>query len=346
MEYIQNRIEAFKLVGYHTPSMNDETDPDDISVINNAEVVETLGNMFLVKVDGEMKQVPATYKNELLYKHELYELLHPSRKSERVVLTDEQDSRFVAVAPTENDSVYQIWIDDNPYPVMNPPSMAENVLRGIRDALDTPSDYERLYEIYQEIRSTRVRRSVMEKASNLFPRSEIIPEEEGWNILGIFLLTWDARVFLNTGNVDDQTAYRVAGSGVSETDDAKEFLQLAVNDQTIEQYRDITLDIRYPLPNNVNLAGSEVVNKECPTCGNGKAYRYYDDVSVEDEPTQERPVYVCTDESCGQAWQEYDLTEREIEFIAKAQWLVNHREKLDDDAFWDVVESYVWHQSG
>lgn len=326
--------------------MKDETDTEDISVINNAEVVETLGNMFLVRVDGEMKQVPATYKNELLYKHELYELLHPDTKSERVVLTDEADPRFVAVAPTENDSVYQIWIDDNPYPVMNPPSMAEQVLRGIRDSLDTPSDYERLNEVYQEIRSTRVRRSVMEKAASLFPRNEVIPEDEGWNILGIFLLTWDARVFLNTGSIDEQTAYRVAGSGVSETDDEKEFLQLAVRDDVVEQYRDISLDIRYPLPNNVNLAGSEIRDNECPTCGNEQSYYYYDNVSADGEPVEERPVYVCTDDGCGQAWQEYDLTEREIEFVSKAQWLVNHRQKLSDDAFWDVVESYVWHQSG
>lgn len=326
--------------------MKGDSDTEDISVINNAEVVETLGNMFLVRVDGEMKQVPATYKNELLYKHELYELLHPDKESERIVLTDKKDERFVAVAPTENDSVYQIWVDDNPYPVMNPPSMAEQVLRGIRDALDTPADYERLHEVYQDIRSSRVRRSVMEKAASLFPRNELIPEDEGWNILGIFLLTWDARVFLNTGSVDDQTAYRVAGSGVSETDDEKEFLQLAVSDTAIEQYKDITLDIRYPLPKNVNLASSEIKNKKCPTCGNPKAHYYYDDVSGDDEPVEERPVNVCANDSCGQAWQEYDLTEREIEFISKAQWLINHREKLSDDAFWDVVESYVWHQSG
>lgn len=325
--------------------MNQEEDPTEPSVINDAEVVETLGNMFLVKVNGEMKQVPATYKNELLYKHELYQLLHPDTEDERITLTDDSDSRFVAVAPTENDSVYQIWCGDNPYPVMNPPSMAEQVLRGVRDAMDSPSDYERLQQVYQEIRSTRVRRAVMEKATSLFPRSEVIPEEEGWNILGIFLLTWDARVFLNTGSVDEQTAYRVAGSGVSETDEQKEFLQLAIRDDIIEQYRGTTLDIRYPLPRNVELSSSEIVENECPTCGSEESHRYYDDVSVDDEPVEERPVYICTQSSCEQAWQEYELTEREIEFIAKAKWLVNHRKQLEDDAFWDVVESYVWHQS-
>lgn len=325
--------------------MNQGENPDDPTVINNAEVVETLGNMFLVKVDGELKQVPATYKNELLYKHELYQLLHPSSEDGRMVLTDESSNEFIAVAPTENDSVYQIWIGENPYPVMNPPSMAERVLRGVRDAMESPADYERLREVYHDIRSTRVRRSVIKKATSLFPRSEVIPEEEGWNILGVFLLTWDARVFLNTGSVDEQTAYRVAGSGVSETDEEKEFLQLAVQDDIVDRYKGMSLDVRYPLPKNIDLAGSEVSNIECPTCGNNESYKHYDEVSVEDEPIEERPVYVCTDNSCQQAWQKYELTEREIEFISKAKWLSNHRERLDDDAFWDVVESYVWHQS-
>ena len=320
---------------------NNTGNADDPSVINNAEVVETLGNMFLVRVDGELRQVPATYKNELLYKHELYELLHPETTDERVILTDgKQTDRFVAIAPTENDSVYQIWVGDNPYPVMNPPSMAEDILRGVRDALDTPRDYERLYQIYRDIRSTRVRRSVMEKAASLFARNEIIPEGDGWNILGMFRVTWDARVFLNTGEVDEQTAYRVSGSGVSETEESKEFLQLAITDDVIQQYNDLTLEVHYPLPQSVDLSEYDVVDKECPTCGNESAHEYYD----EEDEVEQRPVYVCTNHSCGQAWQEFSLTEREIEFIAKSQWLVNHREQLDDGAFWDVIESYVWHR--
>lgn len=314
----------------------------DKEEIHNSEIVEALGNMFLVKVDGELDQVPATYKNELLYRHELYELLHPDEKNERVVLTDdEQDEKFVAVSPTQNDSVYQLWIDDNPYPVMNPPSMAEQVLRGVRDALEAPSDYSRLYDVYQEIRSTRVRRAVIEKAASLFPRNEIIPEEQGWNILGIFLLTWDARVFLNTGDIDDQKAYRVSGSGVSETDEAKEFLQLAIQDNVLSQFRGMSLEIGTQIPTEVDLSSCSSVDNSCPTCDNESVYEYYESETT----VEERPTYVCSEPTCGQAWEEYSLTEREIEFISKAKWLINHREQLDDDAFWDVIESHVWHTS-
>lgn len=322
--------------------MKEET-PTDKDKVHNSEIVEALGNMFLVKIDGELEQVPATYKNELLYKHELYELLHPDEDDERVILTDsKQSDKFVAVAPTDNDSVYQIWVDDNPYPVMNPPSMAEDVLRGIRDALESPADYTRLYELYREIRSTRVRRSVMEKATSLFPRNEVIPEEQGWNILGIFLLTWDARVFLNTGDVDEQEAYRVSGSGVSETDEAKEFLQLAIRDNVLEQFRGMNLEISTQVPNEVDTTNCSKIEKECPTCGTDSVYEYYEDG---EDDVEQRAKYICSNTSCAQAWEEYSLTEREIEFISKAKWLVNHRNQLDDDAFWDVIESYVWHSS-
>lgn len=316
----------------------DQNMPNDPSVINDAEVIETLGNMFLVKINGEMRQVPATYKNELLYEHELYELLHPDAADERVILTDSNESDFLAIAPTDNDSVYQIWVSDNPYPVMNPPSMAEDVLQGVRDAVSEPVDYQRLKNVYQEIRSTRVRRTVMERAASLFPQNEVIPNEEGWSILGLFTLTWDSRVFLNTGDdIDNKTSYRVAGSGVSETDSARQFLQLAIRDEIIEQYRDLDLKVHYPLDSSVDVTESDTTQAECPTCEHDTAYQYYDDTAEQ----QERPVNVCA--SCDQPWQEFDLTEREIEFIGKAQWLINHRQNLDDDAFWDVVESYVWH---
>ncbi len=320
--------------------MSDEvSDPSDPSVINKAEVVETLGNMFLVKIDGELKQVPATYKNKLLYEKELYELLHPETADERVILTDDtQDEEFLAIAPTNNDSVYQIWVDDYPYPVMNPPSMAEDVLRGVHEALEVPASYERLRSVYQKIRSTRVRRYVMDRAASMFPANEVIPTDEGWSILGLFVLTWDARVFLDTGEVEKQTSYSIRGGGVSETDQPREFLQLAIRDETIAQYRDLALKIHYPLAPEVDVTNSDTTVKECPTCGTDEpTYEYYDEHAEQPE----RPVFVC--QKCDQPWQEFDLTEREVEFIAKAQWLINHRGHLDDDAFWDVVESFVWH---
>lgn len=312
--------------------------PADRDVINNAEILETLGNMFLVKVNGETRQVPATYKNELLYKHELYELLNPESESERVVLR-QRGNGLIAVGPTENDSVYQLWVGDSPYPVMNPPSMAEQVLKGVRDSIEEPADYTRLTQAYEEIRSSQVRRHVMEKASSMFSPTEVIPTADGWEVLGLFLLTWDARVFLNTENAADSAAYRVSGSSVSETEQSREFLQLAMSDSVLERYRGLSLKLHYNLSPTVDVSGNRTVETECPSCACETAYEHTPHHG--DEETPVHPVYVCT--SCDQPWQEYDLTEREIEFIAKAKWLSQHRERLSDEAFWDVIESYVWY---
>lgn len=311
---------------------------DDIS---KTEVVERLGNMYLVRINGSMKQVPATYKNKLLYDENMYELLHPDTPNERIILTDsEQDEDFIAISPTNNDSVYQLWIDDDPYPVMNTPSNSEKVLRGVSEAIDTPSDYTRLKNLYHEIRANEVRRHVINKAESIFSRNEVIATDEGWSIMGLFILTWDSSVFLNTGEVEKQTTYRVSGSGVSETDQAREFLELAMDKETIEYYRDTVMKIHYPLNPSVDVTSSESVTRDCPSCNHNKdVYKYYDDNA--EEPN--RPVFVCSD--CDHPWREFKLTEREIEFIAKAQWLVNHRKHLDDDAFWSVIESFVWHIS-
>jgi hypothetical protein len=93
---------------------NSGTQNDNIST---PEVIERLGNMYLVKINGKLKQVPATYKNKLLYDKKLYELLHPDTPNERVILTDNaQNENFIAIAPTNNDSVYQLWVDDDPHP--------------------------------------------------------------------------------------------------------------------------------------------------------------------------------------------------------------------------------------
>lgn len=317
----------------------DYSENENDNTFSKPEVVERLGNMYLVKINGQLKQVPATYKNKLLYDEDMYELLHPDANNERIILTDdEQDNDFIAISPTNNDSVYQIWIDNDPYPVMNTPSNSEDVLRGVSEAIDSPADYTRLKNIYHEIRSNEVRRHVINKAESLFPRNEIIPIDEGWSIMGLFILTWDSRVFLNTGDIEKQTTYRVRGSGVSETDQAREFLQLAMAEETIRCYRDTVMKIHYNLHNSVNVTDSEIKSRECPNCDQEQdVYEYYDTDSKEPN----RPIFVCSE--CNQPWQEFKFTEREIEFISKAQWLLNHRKHLDDDAFWSVIESFVWH---
>lgn len=316
-----------------------DSDENSKKVINNSELVEKLGNMYLVKINGELKQVSATYKNKLLYEKKLYELLHPDTENKRVVLTDDSDSDFIAIAPTRNDSIYQLWVDKDGYPVMNTPSMSESILRGVDEALGEKSDYSRLKKLYKEINENQVRRHVIERAASVFPKSEIIPTKDGWSILGMFLLTWDSRIFLDTGDIQEQKSYRVSGSSVSETDNTRSFLQLSVSEESLEKYDGTPLQVHYPISKEVDFEGYEPVNKDCPMCNSTTAYNYSD----ENAEYSENTIHVCTE--CTQPWQEFYLEEREIEFIYKAQWLLNCREKYDDKTFWDIIESYVWNEA-
>ena len=206
------------------------------NIENEPEIIQELGNMFLVRVDGTTQQVASTPKNELLYKHGLYSLLHAGADAERVVLSDEDDDVYAAVAPTANDSVYNIWFGDpDDHPLQNPPSKANEVLAGVRDALEDPADYSTLKDAYEWVRDNQVRRDIMEKLLPLFPRASVIPNEEGWVVEGMFLVTWDARVFI-AGSDLDEGSYRVAG-GVTKTDEKREFLSLTPEkdpEETIE----------------------------------------------------------------------------------------------------------------
>lgn len=302
-----------------------------------SELVEKLGNMYLIKINDTLKPVPATYKNKLLYEKELYELLHPNASNERVVLTDENDEDFVAIAPTNNDSVYQLWVGENPHPVMNTPSKSEDILKGVWEAIESPKNYSRIKNLYEDIRKNIVRRTVIKKAESLFAQNEVIPKEDGWSIMGIFILTWDCRIFLDTGDIENQKAYSVSSSGVSEMDKPKEFLKLTVDDDILNHYKNTPLKIYYPL-NSTHIEKSDCVTNKCTECDKEtECQTYYDKNSSEPN----RSVYVCTE--CQSSWKEYKLTEREIEFLYKINWLINHRKHLDDDAFWSVIESHVWH---
>ncbi len=320
--------------------MKDEYSNSDNTehIINRVEVEEILGNMMLIRVDGSLEQIPATYKNKLLYEKGLYEILQPQSENERIVLRDD-DEHFIAVAPTNNDSIYQIWLDNNPHPVMNRIGDAEKVLRGIYKCISEQPDYNYIIKTYKEIRKNQVRRDVVDILSTAFPQSQVIPKDEGWSIKGLFTLTWDARIFLDTGAIDTLKTYSVHGSGVSETDNPQQFLSLTIDESTINQYRDISAKVHHHIPNRFNINKQDTEEKSCPSCEiTVDAYTYR-----EERDEHELEVYVCP--LCDQSWKEYDLTEKEIEFIAKADWLLNHREKLDDEAFWTVVEKYVWYNT-
>lgn len=310
---------------------------DSDGVINSPEVMESLSNMLIVRVNGETKTVSASEKNKLLYEHNLYELLHPGSRNKRVVLRDsDDDSEFIAIGPTENDSVYRLWFGRQTYPIMNQPSKASDVLRAVNAALGDYPDYEPFRNVFNEIRSNQVRRRVIQSAESMFSQTEIVPTEEGWEVLGLFLITWDARIFLNTEDAGKHATYQIGVREVTETEKTRQFISLSVGEEVFKQYSDLSLKASAILDEQ-SVTNRQPVDNDCPTCDDENVQLVT--VSRTDKPDQD--VFKC--ESCDQAWEEHKLTEREIEFIGKVKWLIQHREQLDDDTFWTVIEKYVWH---
>lgn len=305
---------------------------------NDFEILEKLGNMFLVKQNGQINQIPATYKNKLLYEKELYKLINPENRKERVILSDDKTDDFIAISPTNSDSVYQLWVDEFAYPVMNKPSQAEDVLRAVYEAINAPKTYEPFRRIYNKIKSETGRTHVLKKAAKLFPKTDVIPVEDGWQIHGIFHLTWQNQIFLDTDR--EETSYVVRGGGVKETNKKQQFLDFEIDKDTISAYKDTKLQFSYKPIQNEETEIINTTTKTCPYCNEESeckltAYKYNLD-SIEHKD----PWFNCN--NCDKTWRVYKLTENEIIFLAKAEWLHNHRTKLDDDVFWNVIEKYVW----
>lgn len=192
---------------------------------NTPQIIQELGNMFLVNVDGATKQVAHTPKNELLYKHGLYDLLNGHGENNRTELSTDGDETYVAIAPTEHDDIYSLWFgEEDDVPLQTPPSRADNVLRGVRDALSEYSSLERIREEYQWVLKNNIRREVVEPLITMFPQSSVVPSPEGWHIEGLFVVTWDARVFL-LKNESEEGSFKVRGSETVKTDSC-EFISL------------------------------------------------------------------------------------------------------------------------
>lgn len=300
-----------------------------------AEVVNELGNMMVVRINGKKDYVPATHKNKLLYKsdYNMYELFNSD--DSRFVLTDEDSDEYYAIASTMNDSVYQIWSGSDPYPIITTPDVATEVLKAVKAILDD-NDYTKFDNLYNRLRGQKVRRSIMEKVINIFPKNAVIPEDDGWVIHGVFRLKWDNMIYLNKNDVD---TYRVHSSGVEQTNDRQPFLKdMAVSDEMLDKYRGQKVKVQHD-DSNIDTFNSNTVFNKCPCCDETVCYECYDEES--DIPTV--PVNIC--QSCDVAWKEFELSEKEIQFLGRAKMLIDYREQYEDDVFWDIIESYVWYDS-
>lgn len=284
-----------------------------------SEIRERLGNMLIVETSDGVKQVPKTEKNMLLYEHGLSELFN----EDNIVSYTNGDDK-VNIKMKEDTGIYEISVNGK-YPVVNNHNQSSDVLRAIRD-IEERDNYKRIKSVYDNIYEEGVRINIINKTVGLFDNLAI-PEADGWNILNMFKLTWTGDILLyeNTDKV-----YNVYGDSVEEADKKFHFLDLDVNIDSSSFDNDIKIQINKA----IDTSGLEEVVEEvdCPLCKEEKEGFVYSNEMYDE-------FQYCTD--CDVFWKEYDLKDDEIKFLTKAHWLINYREKYDDDAFWDVIESYI-----
>lgn len=289
------------------------------------EIIQELGNVFIVREDdGTTSQKPKTEKNKLLYKYNMTNLFKNNEAFEYE--TNKGDS--VRIKQLTDDAGFQITVNDK-YPIITNRSRSADVLKGIR-FIKEEDDISKIERIYDEIYNTQVRRNVINKTEKMF-KGKVIPESDGWNILGMFKLTWSGDVFLQDKS---EQVHIVRGGETVESDKDFNFLDLRVPTDEVEDIDTLQIQVSGTI-NKDDMESEKLVDVvECPSCQCNEVTSYKtDSLDIVKE------LYMC--DNCSTIWKEYELTDREIEFLSKAQWLVNHRDYLDDDAFWDVIESYV-----
>lgn len=196
-------------------------DLDNPVIDINANGDEVLSILIEDDSNGPMphRQIDGNLENVLLYIHELHEFIYGE---ESTVLCNDP---YIAVDPTNRESTYRITVDNRPVESM--PSQADDVLRGVKSALED-NDLEPLLDVYEEIIDKQVRRDVVnELLTRLpnFPRERINVTESGWLIDRYYLVDWTASVYTKENN--DEQNYRRGGGSVEAYDKSFEFVELS-----------------------------------------------------------------------------------------------------------------------
>jgi hypothetical protein len=175
---------------------------------------------------GQPQLVKATPENTLLYDPEnelpfengMYQFLH----GDKALVLQEEDPTIM-VAPTNNEYCYILKVRDRT--VETTPEQAERTLRGIKDAA-IDREMETLISLHDDIVSTQVRRSVINKLMKTFDEDDRITQSNrGWLVDEFYLVTWEASLYTKHNNPDEGD-YKRRGGGVEKTDDSREFVSL------------------------------------------------------------------------------------------------------------------------
>lgn len=201
------------------------------------EVVNELSNMLIIqKPNGKKKTIARTTENILLYKKGWYDIIH-SENGDWKTLEHPSTDEIIKVKPIGQNSLsvnYKPNPESENNPIVATRTDYEDVLHGLEMAVDDEyPDYTKIKSTYEEIKSEYVDRNIVNKFLSYFPNISVIQKTDGWEINGLFKLTWKNNIFL-IGN-DDESYEVVRGSDnhVEESDSRGEFLKMNLPEEEI-----------------------------------------------------------------------------------------------------------------
>ena len=158
--------------------MEINTDNHEELAGKNLKVLDLNKTSMLLQVDGKLIFKPNNEITRLRYLHGLHDFLSQPLQSR--YLGDD-----VLVSSTYNENVFTIeWDGDL---VQNPPSLAEDVLRALLDAIER-NDTQPMKVLFRRIKELRIREEIIEAIVHTVPSHRIKYQKGSIIIDGIFRL--------------------------------------------------------------------------------------------------------------------------------------------------------------
>lgn len=186
------------------------TEPTDTDRDEPYILEETNANWYVVKPDGSTENIPKSPENRLLYEHNLYSFLRHG--NDVLVFNTDSDDTEVRVIASEDASEYDMIVGDGDRLHLGP-HLKSDLVNALIEVYDGDErDPAPLIEMYDDIRSERVREPVINELSAREPfASAVTTSADGWLIHDHLLLTWERDL-----HHPDTTAYNRRGNTVAE----------------------------------------------------------------------------------------------------------------------------------
>lgn len=171
---------------------------------------ETTDSYLIGYPDGDTDVVKKNPTNELLYDEGMYDFFHGENVVQ--ILRRKDEGGYIAVAPTQENDVFTLWVDNPDRPIITDADSAFDLLEGVKKALN--GEYEQIKSVYEKHLKRQARPSVVNQLLYAFPVEET---EYGWRIDDTFLLTWENEVYQSESDMEEDTFVR-SGDRVEQVD--------------------------------------------------------------------------------------------------------------------------------